>query len=51
MDYEGFPDILPAGEYHMDITTFAIINRKKRPFTLSQYYGEVRTKTAVQWKK
>lgn len=47
MNYENLPDILPAGGYHMDEITFSIINRKKRQFVLTKYYGQIRTKTAV----
>lgn len=49
--YDRLPELLPAGEYHLDGTYVAIINGKRRPYVLVQNFGEIKTKTAAQWKK
>lgn len=51
MSYEGLPDILPSGEYRLNLTTYSFIDGKKRNLVLTQYLGALKTTTAEQWKK
>lgn len=50
-EYEGFPDILPSGEYRIDVTVYSIIDGNKRNLTRSVYWGVLKTTTAEQWRK
>lgn len=40
---------MPAGEYHIDITFVAIINKKRRPYAIVQNFGEIKPTSAIQW--
>lgn len=51
MSYEGFPDILPSGEYRFDLILYSYIDGARRNLTRTQYLGELKTTTAEQWKK
>lgn len=47
--YDSLPEIIPSGEFRLDLKSYTMINETKRYFILSQYYTTVYTKTALQW--
>ncbi len=51
MSYEGLPDILPSGEYRVNLTTYSYIDGKRRDLLRTLYLGELKTTTAEQWRR
>lgn len=46
IDYSKMPQIVPAGEYRVDIYGYTLINGKKRNFVLTQCTANVIAKRA-----
>ncbi|KAJ6644573.1 hypothetical protein Bhyg_09542 [Pseudolycoriella hygida] len=51
MTYDGFPDILPDGEYRLETILSTVIDGMQRNFARLEFRGSIHSKTAVQWKK
>lgn len=52
VELENLPiQILPAGDWRLDTVTSTKINNTRITLTLLSEYIEIKTKTALQWKK
>ncbi len=51
LEYEKLPDLLPAGEYRVEVIFYSIIDGIQRNLTRVLMRGEVKTTTAEQWRK
>ncbi len=48
--YDGLSELLPSGEYRLEVTFYTRIDGKKRNLYRSKYLGTLETTTAEQWR-